>query len=138
MSLANQILIVDDEPGICHVLQQTLAEKEYKVQMAGNASEALERIRDTSFALALVDLLLPDMDGLRLAEAIRLIDPGTPVILMSAHGAIAFEGMASHPAIRHYLHKPFSLERLLGLVRRYVPATAANGGNSPATVERER
>ena len=134
--MANQILIVDDEPGICQVLQQTLAEEKYKVQMAGNVSEALERIRDTSFALAVVDLLLPDMDGLQLAEAIRLIDPGTPVIMMSAYGAVALEGMSSHPAIRHYLHKPFSLERLLGLVRRYVPATAANGANLNAPVER--
>ena len=134
--MANQILIVDDEPGVCHILQQTLAEARYKVQMAGSAFEALERIRETSFDLALVDLLLPGVDGLQLAEAIRIIDPATPVILMSAHGAMAFEGMASHPAIRHYLHKPFSLERLLGLVKRYVPATGANGGDFPTPVER--
>ncbi len=134
-TLANQILIVDDEPGICKVLQQTLAEEKYKVQMAGNMSEALDRIRDTSFALAVVDLLLPDMDGLQLAEAIRLIDPGTPVIMMSAYGAVALEGMSSHPAIRHYLQKPFSLERLVRLVRRYVPTTAANGGGFSTPVD---
>lgn len=133
--MANQILIVDDEPGVCHVLQQTLAEEKYKVQMAGNVFEALERIRDTSFALAVVDLLLPGMDGLQLAEAIRIIDPGTPVILMSAYGTVAFEGMASHPAIQHYLHKPFSLDRLLALVHRYVPATDANGGSFTAPAE---
>lgn len=125
--MANQILIVDDEPGIRHLLQQTLAEEKYKVQTAGSVFEALEKLHDTSFALAIVDLLLPDVDGLQLAEAIRIIDPGTPVILISAYGAPAFEGMASHPAIRHYLHKPFSLERLLRLVRRYVPTSAANG-----------
>jgi len=134
--LANQILIVDDEPGICQVLQQTLTEEKYQVQMAGNVSEALERIWDTSFALAVVDLLLPDMDGLQLAEAIRLIDPGTPVIMISAYGAVALEGMSSNPAIQHYLHKPFPLDRLLGLVRRYVPATAANGADFHAPVER--
>lgn len=125
--MANQILIVDDEPGIRHLLQQTLAEEKYQAQTAGSVFEALEKLHDTSFALAIVDLLLPDVDGLQLAEAIRIIDPGTPVILISAYGTPAFEGMASHPAIRHYLHKPFSLDRLLGLVRRYVPASAANG-----------
>ncbi|MFN2244013.1 MAG: response regulator [Anaerolineae bacterium] len=125
--MANQILIVDDEPGIRHLLQQTLAEEKYQAQTAGSVFEALEKLHDTSFALAIVDLLLPDVDGLQLAEAIRIIDPGTPVILISAYGTPAFEGMASHPAIRHYLHKPFSLDRLLGLVRRYVPTSAVNG-----------
>jgi DNA-binding NtrC family response regulator len=125
--VANQILIVDDEPGIRHLLQQTLAEEKYQAQTAGSVFEALEKLHDTSFALAIVDLLLPDVDGLQLAEAIRIIDPGTPVILISAYGTPAFEGMASHPAIRHYLHKPFSLDRLLELVRRYVPTSAANG-----------
>jgi DNA-binding NtrC family response regulator len=127
--LANQILVVDDEPGIRLLLQQTLAEERYKVQTAGSVFEALERIQDTSFALAIVDLLLPDLDGLQLAEAIRFIDPGTPVILISAYGTPAFEGMTSHPAIWHYLHKPFSLDRLLGLVHRYVPVTPGNGGS---------
>jgi DNA-binding NtrC family response regulator len=132
--LADQILIVDDEPGIRHLLQQTLAEEKYKVQAAGSVFEALERLHDTSFALAIVDLLLPDVDGLQLAEAIRIIDPGTPVVLISAYGTPAFEGMASHPAIRHYLHKPFSLDRLLALVRRYVPSPEPGGNEeSPST-----
>ena len=132
--MADQILIVDDEPGIRHLLQQTLAEERYKVQAAGSVFEALEKLHETSFALAIVDLLLPDVDGLQLAEAIRIIDPGTPVVLISAYGAPAFEGMASHPAIRHYLHKPFSLDRLLGLVRRYVPSPEPNENeHSPST-----
>ena len=132
--MADQILIVDDEPGIRHLLQQTLVEEKYKVQTAGSVFEALEKLHDTSFALAIVDLLLPDVDGLQLAEAIRIIDPGTPVVLISAYGTPAFEGMATHPAIRHYLHKPFSLDRLLALVRRYVPAPELNGnGNGRST-----
>ncbi len=125
--MADQILIVDDEPGIRHLLQQTLADERYKVQTAGTVFEAIEKLHETPFALAIVDLLLPDVDGLQLAEAIRIIDPGTPVVLISAYGTPAFEGMASHPAIRHYLHKPFSLDRLLELVRRYVPSPELNG-----------
>jgi DNA-binding NtrC family response regulator len=128
--LADQILIVDDEPNIRHLLQQTLSEEKYKVQTAGSVLEAIEKLHETSFALAIVDLLLPGVNGLELAEAIRIIDPGTPVVLISAYGTPAFEGMASHPAIRHYLHKPFSMDRLLGLVRRYVPSPERNGGGN--------
>ena len=135
--MADQILIVDDEPGIRHLLQQTLAEERYKVQTAGSVFEALELLHETSFALAIVDLLLPDVDGLQLAEAIRIVDPGTPDVLISAYGTPAFEGMASHPAIRHYLHKPFSLDRLLGLVRRYVPAPEVNGNGDSLSASPE-
>ena len=53
-----------------------------------------------------------------LAEAIRMLDPGTPVILITAYGSSAFEDIASHPAISHYIHKPFHLDRLLQLVGR--------------------
>ena len=133
--MTDQILIVDDEPGIRQLLQQTLAAERYKAQTAGSAFEALEKLQDTSFALAVVDLLLPDVNGLQLAEAIRIIDPGTPVILISAYGAPAFEGMASHPAIWHYLHKPFSLDRLLELVHRYVPDATGNGDSPSALPE---
>jgi len=60
--------------------------------------------------------MMPDVHGLTLAEAIRMLDPGTPVILMTAYGTTAFESIADHPAISHYLHKPFTLDRLLELV----------------------
>ena len=135
--MADQILIVDDEPGIRRLLQQTLAEERYKVQTAGSVFEALEKLHDTSFALAIVDLLLPDVDGLQLAEAIRIIDPGTPVVLISAYGTPAFEGMTSHPAIWHYLHKPFSLDRLLALVRRYVPEPDGSGNRGSLSASPE-
>ena len=135
--MADQILIVDDEPNIRHLLKQTLSDEKYKVQTAGTVLEALEKLHDTSFALAIVDLLLPGPDGLQLAEAIRIIDPGTPVVLISAYGTPAFEGMASHPAIRHYLHKPFSLDRLLGLVRRYVPSPERNGDGDGSSTPTE-
>jgi DNA-binding NtrC family response regulator len=64
---------------------------------------------------------LPDVDGLALAEAIRMLDPGTPVILITAYGTPAFESIASHPAISHYLHKPFSIDRLQELVKQMIP-----------------
>ena len=67
-----------------------------------------------------LDLCLPDVNGLDLAEAIRLLDPGTPVILITAYGTPTFEIMASHPAISHYIHKPFVLDRLLILVQQTI------------------
>ena len=114
--MIQRILVVDDEPSIRHLLQQALANQQYEIETAGTALEALERLESNPFDLAIVDLLLPGLNGLDLAEAIRMLDPGTPVILMTAYGTSAFESMAAHPAISHYLHKPFALDRLLTLV----------------------
>jgi two-component system response regulator AtoC len=119
--MSRRILVVDDEPGICNIIEQALIEEQCVAEKAGSALEAIERLESAPCDLAIVDLLLPDVDGLQLAEAIRLLDPGTPVILMTAYGTPSFEGMASaHPAIAHYVHKPFELERLMELVRRFV------------------
>lgn len=119
--MAKQILIVDDEPGIRQLLSHMLTAQGYDLIQAGSATEALEVLSTHPCQLALVDLLLPDVNGLELAEAIRMLDPGTPVILMTAYGTPAFESMAAHPAITHYVHKPFDLDRLLALVKRILP-----------------
>jgi two-component system response regulator PilR (NtrC family) len=120
--MAPKILVVDDEPSIRHMLARVLAEAHCQVETAASVMEALGKLEATSFDLAVVDLFLPDVNGLHLAEAIRMLDPQTPVILITAYGTPAFEAMASHPAISHYIHKPFSLDRLMALVRQSLPS----------------
>ena len=130
--MAKRILVVDDEPSICHMLGHVLTDERYQVETAGNVLDALAKLAATSFDLAIVDLFLPDTNGLNLAEAIRMLDPKTPVILITAYGTPSFESMASHPAIAHYMHKPFSLERLLGLVHRILPPPS---GSKPSGMD---
>lgn len=122
--MANRVLVVDDEPSIRHMLQSVLTDEGYGVETAGSALEAVERLAYAPFNLAIVDLLLPGVNGLQVAEAIRLLDPGTPVILITAYGTASFERMVSHPAITHYVHKPFTLDRLLTLVHHCAPLTS--------------
>lgn len=114
--MAGRILVVDDEAGIRHLLQNALTDEGYLVKTANRAMEALSILENTSFDLAIIDLMLPDIDGLQLAEAVRMLDPGTCIILITAYGSPSFEFMASHPAITHYLHKPFALDRLMALI----------------------
>lgn len=116
--LTPRILVVDDEPSIRHLLQHALAGRDYDVLTASSALEALAQLEQTPADLAIVDLMLPEVNGLNLAEAIRMLDPGTPVVLITAYGTTAFESMAAHPAISHYLHKPFALDRLLELIEQ--------------------
>jgi DNA-binding NtrC family response regulator len=119
--VAQRILVVDDEPHIRYMIQTVLVDEDYQVEAAGSVLEALEKLAASPVDLAIVDLCLPDITGLDLAEAIRMLDPGTPVILITAYGTPVFEFISSHPAISHYVHKPFVLDRLLSLVRQNVP-----------------
>lgn len=102
------------------MIQTVLLDEGFSVETAGSALEALERLEPAPVDLAIVDLCLPDVNGLDIAEAIRMLDPGTPVILITAYGTPSLELLASHPAISHYVHKPFMLDRLLSLVHATV------------------
>jgi two-component system response regulator AtoC len=123
--MAQRILVVDDETSVCHLLKEVLAAEHYQVATAGTVEDALGELAKEAFDLAIVDLLLPELNGLVLAEAIRMLDPRTPVILMTAYGTPTFETVATHPAISHYLHKPFNIDRLLELVQQSLPAEKA-------------
>jgi DNA-binding NtrC family response regulator len=90
----------------------------YSVETAATAMEALAMLEETAFDLVVADLMMPDVNGLELAEAIRMLDPGTPLVLMTAYGSSAFESIAAHPAISYYLHKPFPLDKLIELADR--------------------
>lgn len=127
--MAPRILVVDDEPHIRFMIQAVLLEENYEVEVAGTVLEALQKLEAAPCDLAIVDLCLPQYTGLDLAEAIRMLDPGTPVILITAYGTPVFELISSHPAISHYVHKPFVLDRLLSLVYHSVPRPSepANG-----------
>jgi DNA-binding NtrC family response regulator len=120
--VAHRILVVDDEPHVCYMIERVLLEEQFEVEIAGSALEALHKLEASPVDLAIVDLCLPDVTGLTLAEAIRMLDPGTTVILITAYGTPVFEHITSHPAISHYVHKPFDLDRLLSLVRESVAA----------------
>ena len=120
----NKILVVDDEPSICHLLRSVLSTQQCRVDTAGAVFDALNKLEACTYDLAIVDLFLPGIDGLQLAEAIRLLDPGTPVILMTAYGTPSFEAMASHPAISKYLHKPFTLDHVEALVSQCLSPVA--------------
>lgn len=123
----SRILVVDDEASICHLLRSVLGAEHHRVDTTGAVLDALGKLESCSYDLAIVDLFLPGIDGLQLAEAIRLLDPGTPVILMTAYGTPSFEAMASHPAICQYLHKPFTIDRLLDLVQQCLSPAAVTG-----------
>jgi two-component system cell cycle sensor histidine kinase/response regulator CckA len=112
---AARILVVDDDASILEVARRVLTDHGYRVTVAENATEALDRAAGERFDLLLTDIVLPDLDGGSLAERVRQSRPTLPVLFMSgyAHGPdLAYEdgAMISKPFL------PSALVRAVGAV----------------------
>ncbi len=120
----NHILVVDDEPDIRRTLEAILVDEGYAVTTAGTASEALDLIRDAIFDAVLLDIWLPDHDGLDALQEIRAMDGGTgpEVIIISGHGTIEAAVKATKLGAYDFLEKPLSLERSLIIVKNAIEA----------------
>lgn len=120
------ILIVDDELGIRELLRECLEDEGYVVKLAENALEADKIVKEQRFDLILMDVWLPDMDGVSLFK--RFLSNGitTPVIMMSGHASITSALEAIRIGARDFLEKPLSLSKLLPLVDKHILKEHAN------------
>jgi two-component system, NtrC family, nitrogen regulation response regulator NtrX len=121
------ILIVDDEADIRESLEAILREEEYTITTAGTIAEARTLLRDADFQAVLLDIWLPDGDGLDLLSEIRGTAsnprPGAPeVIMISGHGTIETAVRATKLGAYDFLEKPLSLERTLLVLRNAIKA----------------
>jgi DNA-binding NtrC family response regulator len=110
------LLVVDDEPSILTTLQKALALEGHAVDVAGGVRVAEERLSKRSYDLALLDVALPDGDGVALLEAMRAGGNATPVVMMSGHATIDAAVRATRLGAVDFLEKPLSTDRLLLVV----------------------
>jgi two-component system nitrogen regulation response regulator NtrX len=124
----NHVLIVDDEADIRESLQAILSEEDYIITTAGTAAEALELLRDADYQAVLLDIWLPDGDGLDVLAQIRgdassSPRPGAPeVIMISGHGTIEAAVRATKLGAYDFLEKPLSMDRTLLVLRNALQA----------------
>jgi two-component system KDP operon response regulator KdpE len=128
-----EILVVDDEEQILRVLRPTLEAQDYRVSTATTGEAALEALADRTFAVMILDLGLPDMDG---KEVIRRARTWTnlPIIVLSARDADAEKIAALDDGAEDYLAKPFSVGELLARVRVALRSGDAGSGRQSLTV----
>ena len=114
----DRILIVDDEPDIALILKLQLEDAGYRTVRAQDGVEALEIIRREAFALILLDIKMPRMDGLEVLSRIRGAE--TPVVMMTAHGSEDIAVDAMKKGALDYISKPFSTDDMLQKVARAI------------------
>src|SRR5215217_4352640 len=117
MSADNRrILIIDDERPILLTLEALLGRHGYQPMTAGTAAYGLKLLKDNSPAVVLLDLQLPDAEGLEMLERIKHDNPETQVIILTAHDSLnnAIESMKR--GAYHFISKPYAAEELLSLI----------------------
>jgi DNA-binding NtrC family response regulator len=112
------VLVVDDEASIADGLRLTLEAEGYSVRLAGSVRTALAAMAQTDAHVAIVDLMLPDGDGLTLTKELKARDASIEVIVITAYGSVrkAMEATKGAGAF-HVVEKPFEPEEVIGLVR---------------------
>ncbi len=118
------ILVVDDEPDIRQLVSEILEDEGYQVEMAENASEAREKKKLRQPQLILLDIWMPDTDGITLLKEWAAEDAVlSPVIMMSGHGSVESAVEATRLGAYDFLEKPLSLAKLLLTVERALEAS---------------
>src|SRR5215470_12195619 len=112
-----RILVVEDEKRIADFLCRGLQGAGYAVDTAPNGTTAIDLIHATDYDLVILDLMLPDMDGLQVLERIRSRQVGPPVLILSAKGALDDRVKGLEQGADDYLVKPFAFVELLARVR---------------------
>lgn len=115
---AASILIVDDEEALQTSLVTAFALEGYRAAGAGSGREALQRLQQNSWDALLVDLRMPDIDGIQLMERVRESAPDTLVILMTGGGTVETAVRALKGGAYDYILKPFTLAEIFHIVKR--------------------
>jgi chemosensory pili system protein ChpA (sensor histidine kinase/response regulator) len=118
------VLVVDDSITVRRVTQRLLQREGYRVSLAADGLQALERLQQERPAVVLSDIEMPRMDGFDLARNIRADESlaGLPIIMITSRIAEKHRDHARTLGVNHYLGKPYSEEELLRLVRSYTSA----------------
>ncbi len=115
---AKPVLIVDDEKNIRLTLSQAMETLELETETAVNGEEALARMAQRHFALILLDLKMPGMNGMEVLRRVRQVRPETKVIIITAHGTIDSAVEAMKLGAVDFLQKPFAPTEIRELVTR--------------------
>lgn len=122
-----KILVADDAPAVLDVLDDVLTMEGHEVIRATTGAEALQRFQEGRPQLAILDIIMPDMDGLVVLDAIRRLDGDLPVILITG---LVGEGLGKQVERYHsvaFFEKGSGLDRFVELVNKTLAASAPPG-----------
>lgn len=121
----NAILVIDDEERIRHLVRMYLEREGYEVDEAGNGREALEKFHKQDYALLIVDLMMPEIDGWKVCRDVRERSD-IPIIMLTARGEEFDRVLGFELGADDYLVKPFSTKELVARVKALLRRSRGN------------
>jgi two-component system alkaline phosphatase synthesis response regulator PhoP len=119
-SVRKSILLVEDEKNLHDALRLNLELENYQVTSAYDGNEALKAVKSEYFDLLILDVMLPGIDGINVAETIRVQQNPVPILMLSARNTSADRVLGLKKGADDYLSKPFNLEELLLRVHKLI------------------
>ena len=124
-----RVLLVDDEPALTNLVKMALHYEGWDVDIAHNGRDAIAKFDKVGPDVLVLDIMLPDVDGLRILKRVRESDTYTPTLFLTARDSVMDRVTGLTAGADDYMTKPFSLEelvaRLRGLLRRATQLTPA-------------
>jgi DNA-binding NtrC family response regulator len=114
------VLVVDDEPGMLKMLEWELTNQGMTVETAENGAEAVRKAGQNIFDVIISDVTMPEMDGLKLLQQIKLTSPRTAVIIVTGFGAVETAVFAMQKGAFEFVLKPYDLTHLISCIHRAI------------------
>ena len=130
-----KILVVDDEQAVRESLRRSLRFNGYEVLTANDGLEAVETVRAENPELVILDVMMPNMDGLEVCRTLRSEGWDRPILILTARDGVSDRVAGLDAGADDYLPKPFALEELLARVRSLVRRASADSIAAEAPVE---
>jgi len=128
--IGKSILVVDDEPDICSLIKEILEDEGFRVTIAENGSQATTLLKNLDPQLILLDIWMPDIDGISLLKEWKESnDFNIPVVMMSGHGTVETAVEATRLGAYDFLEKPLSLAKLILTVKNVIETTMLQNEN---------
>ena len=116
MSDKPTVLVVDDNQDLLNTFAMILKRRGFSVQTAGNGISAVDKFKEQSFDVTLMDIVMPEMNGVDASKKIKEIQPGASIILMTAYSDEELIQTARDEGVRQIIHKPIRIDQLIELI----------------------
>lgn len=118
--MSKKILIVDDDQLLRDVVGQYLSKNSYEVDIPDSALEAIETFKPGMYSLAIIDLVMPDIGGIELMEALLSKDPNLKIVIMTGYPTVDSAYKAMVDGVFEYIIKPFRMKELLEVAKKLI------------------
>ncbi len=113
-----RVLVVDDEPEMCRLIEQALKREGYQIDVSSSGIEALQMVKSFNYHLLLTDLEMPVVDGLELTRKAKKQNPEIRVIMVTGNATVDIAIRSLRHKIDGYIRKPFNISKLRKVVRQ--------------------